>query len=203
MYADDLCIFSPRVAGLRKLTDCCANYGELFNITYNAKKSFCMVIDNKPQDMKSSHCIHLSNHPLPYTTKCKYLGHIINNNLTDDDDIARQKRCLYAQANVLARKCCLCNISTNITLFQAYCAPMYNSSLWCKLKNYSLKSITVAYNNSLTILLNLPSWYKTIFCVNKGAAPPPNKQKIKCHSYKHFDENDFSEAVGVIPFDDA
>ena len=28
---------------------------------------------------------------LPYTTKCKYLGHIINNNLTDDDDIARPK----------------------------------------------------------------------------------------------------------------
>ena len=25
------------------------------------------------------------------TMKCKYLGHIINNNLIDDDDIARQK----------------------------------------------------------------------------------------------------------------
>ena len=24
MYADDLCVFSPSVAGLRKLTDCCA-----------------------------------------------------------------------------------------------------------------------------------------------------------------------------------
>ena len=103
--------------------------------------------------MKNVHCIHLNNH----TTKCKYLGHIINNNLIDDDDIARQKRCLYAQANVLARKCCLCNISTNMTLFQAYCAPKYTSSLWCKFKNYSLKSITVAYNNSLRILLNLPS----------------------------------------------
>ena len=151
MYADDL--FSPSVAGLRKLTDCCAKYGELFNITYNAKNSFCMVIDNKPQDMKNFHCIH----PLPYTTTCKYLGHIINNNLTDDDDIARQKRCLYAQANVLARTFCLCNISTKIILFQAYCAPMYTSSLWCKLKKYSLKSITVAYNSSLRILLNLPS----------------------------------------------
>ena len=104
MYADDLCIFSPSVAGLRKLTDCCAKYGELFNITYNAKKSFCMVIDNKPQDRKHFHCIHLDNHPLPYTTKCKYLGHIINNNLTDDDDIARQKRCLYAQANCISSK---------------------------------------------------------------------------------------------------
>ena len=104
------------------------------------------------------HCRYVNyNHPLPYTTKRKYLGHIINNNLTDDDDIdiARQKRGLYAQ--VLARKFCLCNISTKITLFQAYCAPMYTSSLWCKLKKYSLKSITVAYNNSLRILLHLRS----------------------------------------------
>ena len=92
MYADDLCIFSPNVAALRKLTDCCAKYGELFNFTYNAKKSFCMVIDNKLHDMKNAHCIQLNKHPLPYTTKCKYLGHIINNNLTDDDDIARKKK---------------------------------------------------------------------------------------------------------------
>ena len=111
------------------LTDCCAKYGELFNSTYNAKKSFCIVIDNKPQDMNFFHCIHLNNHSLPYTTKCKYLGHIINNNLTDDDDIARQKGCLYAQANVLARIFFICNISTEITLFQAYCAPVYTSSL--------------------------------------------------------------------------
>ena len=116
-----------------------------------------MVIDNKPQDMNNFHCIHLNNHSLPYTTKCKYLGHIINNNLNDDDDIARQKRCLYAQANVLARTFCLCNISTKIILFQAYCAPMYTSSLWWKFKKYSLKGITVAYNNSLIYLINLTS----------------------------------------------
>ena len=109
MYADDLCIFSPSVAGLRKLTDCCLKYGELFNITYNAKKSFCMVIDNKPQDMKIFHCLHLNKYPLPYTMKCKY-----------------QPNKKYAFF--------LCNISTKITLFQVYCAPMYTSSLWCKFK---------------------------------------------------------------------
>ena len=52
MYADDLCIFLPSVTGLRKLTDCCAEYGNMFDITYNANKSFCMVIDNKPGDKK-------------------------------------------------------------------------------------------------------------------------------------------------------
>ena len=50
-----------------------------------------MVIDSKPQDLNNIHCVNLNTQPLPYTTKCKYLGHIINNSRTDDDDIARQK----------------------------------------------------------------------------------------------------------------
>ena len=49
---------------------------------------------------KHIHCVNLSNHPLPYTTKCRYHGHIIINKITDDD-IARQKRCLYVHANAL------------------------------------------------------------------------------------------------------
>ena len=57
----------------------------------------------------------------------------------------------------ISSKICLCNICTKIILFQAYCAPMYTSSLWCKFKKYSLKSISDAYNNSLRILLNLAS----------------------------------------------
>ena len=96
-------IFSSSVVGLRKLTDCCAKLGELFNVPYNYNKSYCMVIDSKPQDIKNIHCVNLNSHPLPYTMKCKYLGHIINNSLTDDDDIVRQKRCFYAQAIVLAQ----------------------------------------------------------------------------------------------------
>ena len=52
MYADDLCVFSPCISGLRKLIDCCVEYGNMFDITYNAKKSFCMVIDNKHEVKK-------------------------------------------------------------------------------------------------------------------------------------------------------
>ena len=71
---------------------------------YYYNKSYCMVIDNKSQNMKYTHPVTLNNNVLPYTTKCKYLGHIINNNLTDEDDIARQKIYFDAHANVLARK---------------------------------------------------------------------------------------------------
>ena len=94
-----------------------------------------MVIDNKPQNMKYSHPGTLNNNVLPYTTKCKYLGHIINNNLTDDGDIARQKICFYAHANVLARTFSFCSSRIKNVLFHSYCGTMYTSSLWCKFKN--------------------------------------------------------------------
>ena len=142
MYADDLCIFSPSVAGLRKLTDCCAKYGELFNITYNAKKSFCMVIDNQSQDRKHFHCIHLDNHPLPYTTKCKYLGHIINNNLTDDDDMMPlcPSQCISSKI---------------LVIFLPKLFYFKHTVLLCILLVFGAHSknidITVAYNNSLSL----------------------------------------------------
>ena len=129
MYADDLCILSPSVSGLRKLTKCCEKYGDIFNITYNVNTSYCMVIVNKPQTMKYTHPVILNNNVLPYTTKCKYLGHIINSNLTDDDDIARQKICFYAHANALARKFRFCSSGIKNVPFHSYCGTMYTSSL--------------------------------------------------------------------------
>ena len=140
VYADDLCIFSPSVSGLRKLMHCCEKYGDIFNITYNVNKSYCMVIDNKSQNMKYTHPVTLNNNVLPYsdTTKCKYLGHIINNNLTDDDDIARQKIYFYAHANVSARKFRFCSSGIKNVLFHSYCGAMYTSSLWCKFKKFEV-----------------------------------------------------------------
>ena len=63
----------------------------------------------------------------------------------------------YCLCQTISCSADLCNPSTKITLFQAYCASMYTSSLRGKLKNLSFKSITVAYNISLRLLLNLPS----------------------------------------------
>ena len=42
----------------------------------------------------------------------------INNSLADHDDIARQKRCLYAQADVLARIYFLCSTSSKLVYFK-------------------------------------------------------------------------------------
>ena len=164
MYAEEFFVFSPSVSGLRKLIDCCAKYGNMFDITYNANKSFCMVSDNKPGDMKNINPVVINNHTLPHTEKCKYLGHIINNNLTDDDDIARQKRCIYAQANVLARKFNLCNSTIKTTLFNSHCGSMYTSSLWCNLKNQSLKVLLLLITTVLELYTTCHAAVVQVIC---------------------------------------
>ena len=102
--------------------------------TYNVNKSYRMVIDNKLQNMKYTHPVTLNNSVLTYTNKCKYLCHIINNNLTDDDDIARQIICFYTYANVLSRTFRFCSSGIKNVLFHSYCSTMYTSSPRCKFK---------------------------------------------------------------------
>ena len=92
-----------------------------------------MVIYNKPRDKKNIHPVVINNYTLPYTEKCKYLGHIINNNLTDDDDIARQKRCIYAQANALARNLTYATIPLK-QLYLIHTVVQCTPQVWCNLK---------------------------------------------------------------------
>ena len=61
------------------------------------------------------------------------------------------------QFNVLARKFRFCSSGVKNVLFHSYCGTMYTSSLWCKFKKQSLKSVHVAYNNSFRILHQLPA----------------------------------------------
>ena len=51
----------------------------------------------------------------------RYLGHIINNRLTDDDDINCEIRNMFTCKNVLLRRFSKCSVSVKITLFKSYC----------------------------------------------------------------------------------
>ena len=48
---------------------------------------------------------------IPESDNVKYLGHIICSDLSDDEDMMRQRRYLYAQGNVLSRSFHMCSIS--------------------------------------------------------------------------------------------
>ena len=55
--------------------------------------------------------------------------------------------------------------------------------------------------NVTNIMCGISDSHNIISVAIKGDAPPPKHRKIKYRSFKNFDEDAFSEAVGVAPFE--
>ena len=118
MYADDLILMSPYSAGLQQLLRVCTKYGVQYDIKFNPKKSVIMIARTKEDQKLKFPKFYLSEQVLETVNKIKYLGHIIRDDLSDDDDILRQCYKLYAQANIPARKFPMCsdNVKTAFCL---------------------------------------------------------------------------------------
>ena len=158
MYADDCVLLSPSSAGLQQLLDVCSLYGEQHDIKYNDVKSVIMISRTNEDKHMVFPDFKLSGHVLKTCSQVKYLGHVITDTLSDDEDILRQSRMLYVQANVLIRKFGCCSDGVKLTLFKAYCTPLYTAHLWSNYKKASFRRLQVAYNDSLRILLKRPRW---------------------------------------------
>jgi len=83
----------------------------------------------------------------------KYLGHIIDNSMSDDADISRELKCLFSRANVLIRRFKLCSLSVKIRLFKAFCICFYDIGLWSNFKLCTIKKLAAAYTRCLKISL--------------------------------------------------
>ena len=51
----------------------------------------------------------LNDNILPRVNQCKYIGHVITDDLKDDNDIARQYKRMYALGNDLIVKLYMCS----------------------------------------------------------------------------------------------
>ena len=103
-YADDSVLLAPSPMALQKLLDICYEYGCMYELQYNVKKTECMLI--RPKWLKSlkSPTLLLGGRILQFTNVKKYLGCFISEDLYGDCDIKRQIRCVYARGNILIKK---------------------------------------------------------------------------------------------------
>ena len=120
MYADDLVLISPASAGLSQLLRECEKFGTRHDVKYNAKKSAVMIY----RSMTMKGCIisnfKLNGMILHVVASYKY----ITDDLSDDDDINRQRITLFVQWNIILRKFNMCSLGVKLTLFRTYCSPM-------------------------------------------------------------------------------
>ena len=58
---------------------------------------------------------------IDFVTTFKYLGHILNDNLRDGDDIQKRVKNMYVRTDILLRKFGKCSFNVKLKLFRTYC----------------------------------------------------------------------------------
>ena len=160
-YADDLVLIAPSSAGLQELLDCCAQYASDYDIKYNTVKSAIMCFRSELLKRATLPSFKLAGNGLGMVDSYKYLGHYLCSDLSDDCDIARQRRQLYIQGNILLRKFYMCSIAVKVRLFKSFCSPMYTTHLWKSYKKCSFNALNVAYHNVLKLQLGFSKYEST------------------------------------------
>ena len=117
-----------------------------------------MVITPKTSKLQSLPDIRLDQCRIEYVNQFKYLGHIIDSTFTDDSDISKEIRNLYARGNMLTKQFKCIGDEVKIQLFKTYCYPLYCSSLWNNYRAASLRRLRVAYNAIFRRLLGIRLW---------------------------------------------
>ena len=99
----------------------CEVYSLEHAIVCNSKKSTVLVCRNKA--MRHAVCpsfivkVIVNGDVILESEKVKYLEHIICSDLSDDEDMMRQRRHLYAQGNVISRSFHMCSIAVKNRLY--------------------------------------------------------------------------------------
>ena len=115
----------------------------------------CVVQLIKPHGVRITETpdIYLGTETLCYMEKFKYLGQYITSDLTDDEDMERERRSMGIRGNFPLRKFKFCTYDVKCLLFRAYCYQIYGSSLWAKYKQGTFNRYRICYSNILRTLL--------------------------------------------------
>ena len=66
------------------------------------------------------------NCDIQYVMSYKYLGHVISNDMNDDEDIQKEIRNMFIRTNILFRKFSKCSLSVKKMFFKSYCLCLYD-----------------------------------------------------------------------------
>ena len=89
-----------------------------------------------------------------FSKSVKYLGVLLNDNLSDNDDIQRQMRSVYGTANWLKYNFFKCSKKLKKFLFNQYCTSLYASQLCCKFILSSMHHLRVTDRQTLLFAID-------------------------------------------------
>ena len=95
---------------------------------------------------------------IKFVDSVKYLGVFLTDTSSDDFDIARRAKYLYAVGNSLCSKFYKFSIHIKNMLFLAHCCTLYASQLWCCYIYESYRHLRVSCNDSYCSVHGIPRY---------------------------------------------
>lgn len=151
-FADDMVLLAPSWHALQTLLLAVEDAADKISMSFNTKKTVCMVFN--PLMRCKLVCVSfpeftLAGSKLKFVDSFRYLGHIIDNYLCDDQDINREIKALFTRTNILSRRFKRCSVQVKLRLFKAFCICFYDAALWVNFSNGAISKLSSAYNKSM------------------------------------------------------
>ena len=142
----------------------CQAYAESHGIIFNCNKTVCMTFKAKRAKSTATPIFKLGGQYVKSVDQYKYLGILLDTELSDDNDIQRQLRYQYCAANKLRSSFSRCSNAVQNVLFRSFSTPICASQLWCNFRKSCMQRLRVAYNFGCRALYNLP-WRASVSIV--------------------------------------
>ena len=151
-YADDIILLAPSWQALQDLINVLHVQAGYIDMLCNTKKTCCMVFNPRCKGKMVSNvfrCFTLDGVKLDFVSSFKYLGHILTDTLSDDDDVKREIRNLFVRTNVLRLRYHKCSVRVKIRLFRSFCLCFYGLALWKTVTCSVKRSFKTCYNSCM------------------------------------------------------
>jgi len=116
-------VFCPSVRWLQRILGVCQAYAESHGIIFNCNKTFCVTFKAKSAKRTATPVLKLGGQYVKSVDQYKYVGIILDTELSDDKDIQRQLRHQYCAANKLRGSFSRCSNAVKNVLFSSFCTP--------------------------------------------------------------------------------
>lgn len=177
-YADDLAILSPSLTGLQKLVKVCEEFGRDFDVTFNPKKSECIVFARKAPCKTD---IYLDGKALQWKNCVRHLGNYITHDLSEQNEIKRKTSDFIASVNYVRANFGSCNFDVLKFMFTTYCTSFYGCQSW-DFKDRNVSRIYTCWNKAVRTLFKLPWKCRTKYLSMLLDVPYISKQlQLRAH----------------------
>ena len=183
-YADDIVLLAPSWSAMQNLIVVLETNSKDIDMVCNVDKTLCMVFKPKCRtNIVTSQFPNLmiNDKPLYFVDEFRYLGHIINHDFTDDNDIKREIRNLFMRTNLLIRRFNKCSVAVKCMLFKSYCVCLYDAALWSTFRACTFQKLKSAYNKCVKIFFGYSRSYSVTSMLQEIGLPTFS---VLMHNYR-------------------